>query len=100
MLDGRKVVSDSGGTWRATQRMLDYLRPRVALAADTVGGFHRWSSAQIEILRHPNPSNRILHTEMIGEMNGYMHALLARRATAGRQPVLAPARAYTQWIER
>jgi hypothetical protein len=97
-LDGKKVVSDSGGTWRATERMLSYLRPRLALTADTVGDFHRWSNAQIEILRHPNPANRILHTEMVGEMNGYMHALLVRRAT--REPtVLAVRRAYVEWIE-
>ena len=101
MLDGKKVVSDSGGTWRATERMLSYLRPRFALTADTLGDFHRWRSAQIEILRHPNPANRILHTEMIGEMNGYMHALLVRRASYERQPpVLSPARAYGSWIER
>jgi hypothetical protein len=100
MLDGRKVVSDSGGTWRATQRMLDYLRPRLALTADTLGDFHQWSNAQIEILRHPNPGNRILHTEMIGEMNGYMHALLARRPLYERGPtVLVPKRAYGDWIE-
>jgi hypothetical protein len=101
MLDGRKVVSDSGGTWRATERMLNYLRPRLTLTADTLGDFHRWRNAQVEILRHPNPANRILHTEMIGEMNGYMHALLVRRAPYDRgQPVLAPARAYTRWVER
>lgn len=32
MLDGKKVVSDSGGTWRATQRMIDYLSTLVTLA--------------------------------------------------------------------
>lgn len=101
MLDGKKVVSDSGGTWRATERMLNYLRPRLSLVADTLGDFHRWRNSQIEILRHPNPANRILHTEMIGEMNGYMHALLVRRAAYDRgSTVLAPSRAYAGWIER
>jgi hypothetical protein len=99
MLDGKKVVSDSGGTWRATERMLNYLGAR-ALTRDTLGDFHRWSSSQVEILRHPNPANRILHTEMIGEMNGYMHALLARRtAFATAPPVLSAPRAYAKWIE-
>lgn len=96
-LDGRKVVSDSGGTWRATDRMLRYF---TSLTSGTLDGFHRYSSGQIELLRHPNPSNRILHTEMIGEMNGYMHAMLVRRANfvpgAG---VLKPQRAYTSWVE-
>lgn len=101
MLDGKKVVSDSGGTWRATERMLASLRPSFPLVADTLGEFDRYRAPQIEILRHPNPQNRILHTEMIGEMNGFMHALLVRRPDYETGPsVLRPARAYTAWIAR
>jgi hypothetical protein len=100
-LDGKKVVSDSGGTWRASHRMMDYLREHsVMLTEDKLGEFLRYRAPQLEILLHPNPANRILHTEMIGEMNGYMHALLVRRA--GYSPeatVLKPARAYTRWVE-
>jgi hypothetical protein len=45
-------------------------------------------------------TNRIPHTEMIGEMNGYMHAMLVRRPDyeAG-ESVLRPVRAYREWIE-
>lgn len=101
MLDGKKVVSDAGGTWRASQRMLDYLTGPFALTTDTLGEFLRYRGAQIEVLLHPNPANRILHTEMIGEMNGYMHALLVRRQEykAG-DSVLKPARVYEPWVER
>ena len=98
MLDGRRVVSDSGGTWRASQRMINYLREPFALAADSLGAFRRFSHPQIEILLHPNPANRILHTEMIGEMNGYMHAMLARRPGYAT-PVLGAPRAYMAWAE-
>jgi hypothetical protein len=80
--------------------MLDYLNPQFALLADTLGGFRRYHGAQIEILLHPNPQNRILHTEMIGEMNGYMHALLVGRPEyESSASVLKPSRAYTRWIE-
>jgi len=100
MLDGKKVVSDSGGTWRASERMMTYLRAENVLAADTLGEFRRYHAKQIEILLHPNPNNRILHTEMIGEMNGYMHALLAGRAKYDQgESVLRPERAYSDWIE-
>jgi hypothetical protein len=98
MLDGKKVVSDSGGTWRATHRMLADLQAPFALQRDMLGDFVRYRSAQIELLLHPNPANRILHTEMIGEMNGYMHALLVRRAGYSTS-VLAARRAYTEWVE-
>ena len=59
--------------------LLEYLAARTEIKDDTLGEFIRYRSPQVELLRHPNPKNRILHTEMIGEMNGYMHALLARR---------------------
>ncbi|MEO7457965.1 MAG: hypothetical protein ABIY52_17040, partial [Gemmatimonadaceae bacterium] len=100
MLDGKKVVSDSGGTWRASGRMIENLRSSFPLAVDTLGDFLRYRSEQIELLLHPNPANRILHTEMIGEMNGYMHAMLVRRPAYGRSAsVLKPSRAYSTWIE-
>jgi hypothetical protein len=100
MLDGKKVVSDSGGTWRASSRMMNYLREPFAFAVDTIAPFVRYHAPQIEILLHPNPENRILHTEMIGEMNGYMHAMLVRRDGYDRGSlVLKPERAYSQWVE-
>ncbi|HUQ48080.1 MAG TPA: hypothetical protein VM053_07550 [Gemmatimonadaceae bacterium] len=100
MLDGKKVVSDSGGTWRASARMMNYLREPFELKADTLGAFHRYRAPQVDFLLHPNPANRILHTEMIGEMNAYMHAMLVRRPKydAGRT-LLKAARAYSQWVE-
>jgi hypothetical protein len=100
MLDGKKVVSDSGGTWRASSRMMNYLREPFPFAVDTLSPFVRYHAPQIEILLHPNPENRILHTEMIGEMNGYMHAMLVRRAGYDRGSfVLKPERVYSQWVE-
>ena len=100
MLDGKKVVTDSGGTWRASSRMMNYLREPFELTPDTLGQFLRYCAPQIEFLLHPNPQNRILHTEMIGEMNGYLHAMLVRRPDYDKDSaVLKSARAYTQWIE-
>ncbi|MES2178202.1 MAG: hypothetical protein V4550_10080 [Gemmatimonadota bacterium] len=99
MLDGKKVVSDSGGTWRASHRMLADLQASYALTADSLGEFLRYRDTQIEILLHPNPANRILHTEMIGEMNGFMHALLFRRpGYRAEDSVLRTRRAYPEWI--
>lgn len=99
MLDGKKVVSETGGTWRASERMVNYLREPFSFARDTLGVFVRFHAPQIEILMHPNAANRILHTEMIGEMNGYMHAMLVRRPGYDRgETLLKPTRAYTQFV--
>ncbi|MEO7521406.1 MAG: hypothetical protein ABIW79_06270 [Gemmatimonas sp.] len=98
-LDGKKVVSDSGGTWRATRRMIDNLGPLFPLTTETLGDFIRYRHPQVELLMHPNPHNRILHTEMMGEMNGYMHALLARRPAYERGvTVLKSSRAYEKFM--
>jgi hypothetical protein len=100
MLDGKKVVSDSGGTWRASERMMNYLSGSFAFATDTLGEFQRNHAPRIEILLHPNPENKILHTTMIGEMNGYMHALLVGRPGYEKDGVvLKTARAYLPWVE-
>jgi hypothetical protein len=100
MLDGKKVVSDSGGTWRASQRMIQHLSQSLTFARDTLGAFTRYRAPQVELLLHPNPENRILHTTMIGDMNGYMHALLTGRPAYDRgESVLKPARAYDRFVE-
>ena len=98
MLDGKKVVSETGGTWRASERMVNYLREPFSFVRDTLDPFIRFHAPQVEILMHPNPANRILHTEMIGEMNGYMHAMLVGHSDY-REAVLKPARMYTQFVE-
>jgi hypothetical protein len=98
MLDGKKVVSDSGGTWRASARMVADLQSRMSIVHDTLGEFGRYRARQVEILVHPNPGNRILHTEMIGEMNAYMHAMLVRRAVYSGS-LLKSSRAYMQWTD-
>ncbi len=111
-LDGKKVVSDSGGTWRATERMRAAFAgtagsagsagmPTAALTLvhDTLGAFLRWHSPQVELLAHPNPDNRILHTELIGEMNGFLHALRWGRAGYDARTTLRARRAYTAFVD-
>lgn len=100
VVEGRKVVSDSGGTWRASQRMLQYLSPSLTFTNDTLDAFVRYRAPQVELLLHPNPENRILHTAIIGDMNGYMHALLTGRPWYDRgDAVLKPARVYERFVE-
>ena len=100
VVDGKKVVTDSGGTWRATQRMIDYFQPLFPLSLDTLGEFQRYHGTQIEMTRHPNVSNRILHTELVGEMNAYMHALLVRTPRYDNtNAVLHRGRAYSAFVK-
>jgi len=100
MLDGKKVVSETGGTWRATQRMID---------AFATGGWPLEQSTEVEWLvdrspqvvmwRHNNPENLILHTVMVGEMNGLMHAMTALDPDPARVVPLAKPRAYSDFVD-
>ncbi|MBL8812449.1 MAG: hypothetical protein JNM43_19955 [Planctomycetaceae bacterium] len=71
-LNGRKVVGPDGGTWRATERMRNGFAQTRMLKDDVTGPFLRTQDEgrQIVLLRHPNPDNKILHTALVGDMNG------------------------------
>ena len=100
MVDGKKVVSETGGTWRASQRIVNYVKTWFPFNSDKLGEFLRYRNEQVEILFHPNLENRILHTAMIGDMNGYMHAMMLRRpGYENEDGILKSARVYEQWVE-
>ncbi len=71
-LNGRKVIGPDGGTWRATERMKAGFAAVRPMFDDTVEPFLRThdDTNQVVLLRHPNPENRILHTALVGDMNG------------------------------
>ncbi len=71
-LNGRKVIGPDGGTWRATERMKAGFAAVRPLFDDMAEPFLRThdDTNQVMLLRHPNPENRILHTSLVGDMNG------------------------------
>lgn len=100
-MDGKPIVGPDGGTHRATARMraaLDAHRP----LRKQPGGDWDWrmdEAGQIDVRVHLNHANAILHTALVGDMNGVLHALctgdpdLVSRARCGEP------RAYTEFIE-
>jgi len=99
-LDGKKVVSDTGGTWRATHRMIGAIRGEFELEHSLRGDFdlYRGMNEQVQLLLHRNPQNTILHTVLVGEMNGLLHALTVGTALEEAWGVFGGPRAYTRWI--
>ena len=77
MLDGKKVVGPTGGTFRATERM------RVRWEKDAPLQHEEKKPLQIDtdavkqtvFAVHTNPENKILHTALVGEMNGFLFAM-------------------------
>lgn len=76
VLDGKKVVGPTGGTWRATQRMITYFKTATDVTGpDPFGSaFDRWSAFQdrARFIVHRNPENKILHTWLVGDYAGFL----------------------------
>ncbi len=100
-LGGKKVVGADGGTFRASQRMLDALAGPFALRTVREGDVEltRSEEAQVTVLRHLNPQRRILHTALVGDMNGLLWALTVGDDEASRWGTFGGPRAYTAWIQ-
>ena len=101
LLDGKAVVGPEGGTFRATHRMLDTFARHVALAQSVQGDFTRWEGLQGRCLFiiHNNPANKILHTALVGEMNGFLMAVTHDTPHATNWGTFGGPRAYTAWIQ-
>ena len=100
-LDGKAVVGPEGGTFRATHRMLDGFAKHVALAETVQGDFTRWEGLQgrCVFIIHNNPANKILHTALVGEMNGFLMAVTQGTPQASTWGTFGGPRAYTAWIQ-
>ncbi len=98
-LDGKPVVGPAGGTFRATRRMLDRFAADLPLTESRAGNFvtHTGLGGRLRFLVHTNPHNRILHTALVGEMNGLLEAL-APGPAAGWGKFGGP-RAYSAWVQ-
>lgn len=101
MLDGKKVVGPTGGTWRASQRMLDRFTKEGEIAESKSGEFvmKRALNGRAIFFLHPNPQNKILHTALVGEMNGLIHALTWDTPLEEKWGKFGGPRAYTRFID-
>jgi hypothetical protein len=105
---GKKVVGPTGGTFRATQRMLARFRKDVQLDEQKLGPFvhTRGLNGQIEFFVHPNPENKILHTALVGEMNGLLQGLTvgtslgAETGLEAKWGTFGGPRSYTKWVQK
>ncbi len=100
-LDGKKVVGPTGGTWRATHRMLAHFGKTEALSQKRQGELDTWltENGQAIFLIHPNPDNKILHTRLVGDFSGFLFSLTYGKRHAGTWGELGGPVRYTDWIQ-
>jgi hypothetical protein len=77
-LDGKRIVSDTGGTWYRTHRMLEDLSRSFHLNLVENDSLVVYQSPRhrIGFFLKPNPEKKILHTVQV-EKNGFIHSILA-----------------------
>jgi hypothetical protein len=99
-LDGKKVVGPTGGTFRASHRMLDRFGKNLKFIQGTLGPFDTFEamSGQVRFFIHPNRQNQILHSALVGDMNGFLEAMTVGTPEAGQWGTFGGPRAYTQSI--
>ena len=99
--NGKKVVGPDGGTFRATQRMLEAFRPEFAVEERQTGPFTEYSGldGRVRFYVHPNPQNKILHTALVGDMNGLVHAQTLGTPAEGTWGTFGGPRAYEAFVE-
>lgn len=99
--NGKKVVGPDGGTFRATERMLARFGRDLQLAERDHDPFRHVTAkeGQAQFFIHPNPDNKILHTALVGEMNGLVHALTIGTEHEEKWGRFGGPRAYTDWIQ-
>ena len=78
IMNGKRIVSATGGTWYRSRLMRDDLEASIPFTEATENGIVRVSSTdrRIQFLLHTNPANKILHTVQV-EKNGLIHSLLS-----------------------
>ncbi len=103
MLDGKKVVGPTGGTYRATGRMIEALGEDFPLTESTTATppfiEHIGLDGRIHFYAHPNSENKILHTVLVGEMNGLVHAQTLGTPLESKWGAFGGPRAYEKWIQ-
>lgn len=100
-LNGKLVVGPTGGTFRATQRMLARFEKDVKFVESRDGEFTTRVAldGRLALRVHGNPKNAILHTALVGDMNGLLQALTEGDAPRADWGTFGGPRAYTKWVQ-
>jgi hypothetical protein len=100
-VNGKKVVGPTGGTYRACERMRGRFVKDLKLEESQVGPFiYRHAlEGRLSFYIHPNPENKILHTVLVGDMNGVLKSQTEGVKGLKEWGTFGGPRAYTNWVQ-
>ncbi len=100
LYNGKRVVSDSGGTWYRSRLMLRHLHHDFLFTETRTDSLliYKGNNDRVQFFLKPNYNRGIYHTQQV-ELNGFIHSVLCgtRKENVGYQ-YYGP-RAYTNFIE-
>ena len=99
LLNGKKFVSETGGTWGRSRAMLEDLGAKFAFVREDDTEFQRATAlgGRVKFLLKENPAQTVLHTVQV-ERNGFIQSLLNGTGGEGKGYAYFGPRAYEQWI--
>jgi hypothetical protein len=99
-LGGKPVIGPDGGTFRATERMRTRFAKDVRFAESASDDVTTRAAldGRLALIVHANPKNAILHTALVGEMNGLLRGLTDPDAKPVWGAFGGP-RAYAKWVQ-
>jgi hypothetical protein len=100
-LNGKRVVGPDGGTFRATQRMVEAFKTDFNINESLTPPFTEYSGldGRVRFFVHANSQNKILHTALVGDMNGLLQAQTLGTSAEGKWGKFGGPRAYEEWIQ-
>ncbi|MBL7965909.1 MAG: hypothetical protein JNK09_02855 [Prolixibacteraceae bacterium] len=99
VLNGKPIVSPTGGTWYRSKMMLKYLSGQFRFRQNDEDSLIRNISqkGRIEIILKTNPGKKIYHTVQV-ERNGFIHSLLSGTKYEYKGYAYFGERAYSRFI--
>lgn len=99
VLNGKPIVSPTGGTWYRTKMMQKYLAAQFRFRVQNHDSliWYRSKNKQIEIILKNNPEKKVFHTIQV-ERNGFIHSILCGTKLEQKNYSYFGDRAYSAFI--
>lgn len=100
LLNGKPVVSATGGTWYRGHQMLSHLQPEFSFSKTENENMivYKSNDRRIQFYFKTNPERKIYHTQQV-ELNGFIHSVLCGTRYDSKNYSYYSERAYSRYIE-
>jgi len=100
LLNGKPIVSATGGTWYRSRLMQNYLKQHMEFISEETDEFIKYTAlgGRVKFILKKNPEQKIYHTVQV-ELNGFIQGMLSGTSYESIGYTYYGQRAYTQYIQ-